>query len=77
MSRVVILNYCGYHVTTTMATRKHSARISAVGQESWDLLLQLFRDVRANLDNYKAVDNLPPFWMFPFFFIMPGRFSAT
>ncbi|HKY77802.1 MAG TPA: hypothetical protein VJS45_16830 [Acidimicrobiia bacterium] len=36
----------------------------------------LLRDVRANLDNYKAVDNLPPFWMFPFFFIMPGLIIA-
>lgn len=36
----------------------------------------ILRDVRANLDNYKAVDNLPPFWMFPFFFIMPGLIIA-
>lgn len=36
----------------------------------------ILRDVRANLDNYKAVDNLPPFWMFPFFFIMPGVIIA-
>ncbi len=33
-------------------------------------------DVRKNLDNYKAVDNLPPFKLFPFFFIMPGIIIA-
>lgn len=32
----------------------------------------ILSDVRRNLDNYKAVDNLPPFKLFPFFFIMPG-----
>jgi hypothetical protein len=32
----------------------------------------ILADVRRNLDNYKAVDNLPPFKLFPFFFIMPG-----
>jgi hypothetical protein len=37
---------------------------------------EILRDVRANLDNYKAVDNLPPFWMFPFFFLMPGLIIA-
>jgi hypothetical protein len=36
----------------------------------------ILRDVRANLDNYKAVDNLPPFKLFPFFFIMPGLIIA-
>ena len=32
-----------------MATRKHSARISAAGQQAWELLFQLFREIRANL----------------------------
>ena len=36
----------------------------------------ILRDVRRNLDNYKAVDNLPPFKLFPFFFIMPGLIIA-
>jgi hypothetical protein len=36
----------------------------------------ILRDVRKNLDNYRAVDHLPPFWMFPFFFIMPGLIIA-
>jgi hypothetical protein len=36
----------------------------------------ILRDVRENLDNYKAVDNLPPFKLFPFFFIMPGIIIA-
>lgn len=36
----------------------------------------ILRDVRVNLDNYEAVDNLPPFWMFPFFFIVPGLIIA-
>lgn len=36
----------------------------------------ILSDVRKNLDNYKAVDNLPPFKLFPFFFIMPGVIIA-
>ena len=32
--------------------------------------------VRRNLDNYAAVDNLPPFKLFPFFFILPGLIVA-
>jgi hypothetical protein len=36
----------------------------------------ILRDVRQNLDNYKAVDNLPPFKLFPFFFLMPGIIIA-
>ena len=32
--------------------------------------------VRRNLDNYTAVHNLPPFKLFPFFFIMPGLIVA-
>jgi hypothetical protein len=67
---------------------KNPAQESALGQvddwtEKWEGDKGIFadmsgilRDVRANLDNYKAVDNLPPFWMFPFFFIMPGLIIA-
>lgn len=29
-----------------------------------------------NLDNYAAVDALPPFALFPFFFVLPGLFLA-
>ena len=36
----------------------------------------ILSDVRANLDNYKAVDNLPPFKLFPFFFLLPGLIIA-
>jgi hypothetical protein len=36
----------------------------------------LLSDVRANLDNFAAVDALPPFVLFPFFFIMPGLIIA-
>ena len=36
----------------------------------------ILRDVRRNLDNYAAVDHLPPFKLFPFFFIMPGLIIA-
>ncbi len=36
----------------------------------------ILADVRRNLDNYKAVDNLPPFKLFPFFFLMPGLIIA-
>jgi hypothetical protein len=33
--------------------------------------------VRRNLDNYAAVDHLPPFKLFPFFFILPGLIIAA
>lgn len=33
-------------------------------------------DIAANLDNYAAVRALPPFFLFPFFFIMPGIIIA-
>ena len=64
--------------------QRNAAQQSALGQvDDWTTKWEgdkgifadmggILRDVRANLDNYKAVDNLPPFWMFPFFFIMPG-----
>lgn len=32
--------------------------------------------IRANLDNYEAVDALPSFWMFPWFFVLPGLLLA-
>ena len=37
----------------------------------------ILTDVRRNLDNYKAVDNLPPFKLFPFFFLGPGLIIAV
>jgi hypothetical protein len=36
----------------------------------------ILRRVRRNLDNYAAVDHLPPFFLFPFFFILPGLIIA-
>lgn len=36
----------------------------------------ILADVRRNLDNYRAVDNLPPFKLFPFFFLLPGLIIA-
>ena len=36
----------------------------------------ILRRVRRNLGNYAAVDNLPPFKLFPFFFILPGLIIA-
>ena len=68
--------------------QRNAAQQSALGQvDDWTTKWEgdkgifadmggILRDVRANLDNYKAVDNLPPFWMFPFFFIMPGLIIA-
>jgi hypothetical protein len=70
------------------AAPKNPAQQSALGQvddwtKKWEGDKGIFadmsvilRDVRANLDSFKAVDNLPPFWMFPFFFIMPGLIIA-
>ena len=70
------------------SAQKNAAQQSAMAQvDDWTKrwegdkgiyadMTEILRDVRANLDNYKAVDNLPPFWMFPFFFIMPGLIVA-
>ncbi len=67
---------------------KNAAQQSALGQvDDWTSKWEggkgifadmggILRDVRVNLDNYKAVDHLPPFWMFPFFFIVPGLIIA-
>lgn len=33
-------------------------------------------DIEANLDNYAAVDALPPFPLFPWFFVLPGVMAA-
>jgi hypothetical protein len=32
--------------------------------------------MQANVDNYAAVDALPPFWLFPWFFVVPGLLVA-
>ncbi|MDQ6928658.1 MAG: hypothetical protein M3159_08340 [Actinomycetota bacterium] len=32
--------------------------------------------MRANIDNYNGVAALPPFWLFPFFFVLPGLLVA-
>jgi len=39
-------------------------------------MTKLLRDITRNIDNFKAVDALPPFVLFPFFFIMPGLIIA-
>lgn len=39
-------------------------------------MTNLLDDVRANVDNFAAVDALPPFPLFPFFFLMPGLIIA-
>jgi hypothetical protein len=36
----------------------------------------MVNSIAANLDNYAAVNNLPKFFLFPFFFIMPGIIIA-
>ena len=36
----------------------------------------MVNDIAANLDNYAAVNRLPKFFLFPFFFIMPGVIIA-
>jgi len=36
----------------------------------------MVNDIAANLDNYAAVNALPKFFLFPFFFIMPGIMIA-
>lgn len=39
-------------------------------------MTDLLDRMEANLDNYRAVDALPPFAMFPWFFVVPGLLIA-
>lgn len=39
-------------------------------------MTEILAQVRRNLDNYAAVDHLPPFYLFPFFFLLPGLIIA-
>lgn len=48
--------------------------------EQWDAIQTDMNDLLDrmddNLDNYAAVAALPPFWMFPWFFVVPGVLIA-
>src|ERR1043165_3276852 len=54
MSRVVIVNNCRYHVKSMVTLRKHSGASATAGEQAWELLFQLFRDVRANMITVSA-----------------------
>jgi len=50
-------------------------------QDEWDTIFADMNDdmlvtVEDNIDNYAAVDALPPFAMFPWFFVVPGLIVA-
>lgn len=52
-------------------TRWHD-RWQAIDAEMNDMLT----DIHAGLDNFEAVDALPPFALFPWFFVLPGLMVA-
>lgn len=49
-------------------------------EERWPALRDdmrgMLRDIRASLGNFEAVDALPPFALFPWFFVIPGLLLA-
>lgn len=50
-------------------------------EERWDdeigpMLTTMLDDIEANLDRFAAVDALPPFALFPWFFVVPGLIAA-
>lgn len=50
-------------------------------QDRWDDVYadmndDMLSDIEDNLDNFAAVDALPPFAMFPWFFVVPGLLTA-
>jgi hypothetical protein len=48
--------------------------------EDWPTMFRRFASMigtmQANIDNYAAVDALPAFWLFPWFFVVPGLLVA-
>ncbi len=56
------------------------AAIAAM-DERWpaiqDEMSAMLADISANVDNYAAVDALPPFPLFPWFFVLPGLAIAA
>jgi hypothetical protein len=53
--------------------------IQAFGDD-WPTMFRRFASMigtmQANVDNYAAVDALPPFGLFPWFFVVPGILVA-
>jgi hypothetical protein len=49
--------------------------------EDWQLIsadmAPMVGGMSDNLDNYAAVRALPPFWLFPWFFVLPGVLVAA
>lgn len=41
-----------------------------------DMYDNMLAKMQAMVPNYKAIDALPPFWMFPWFFVIPGVIVA-
>lgn len=75
----------GAHAATTDLVRDHDLgpdeldeRFGAVATfvEEWpgiqDEMGGMLADIQENVDNFEAVDALPPFALFPWFFVLPG-----
>ena len=60
-----------YDTTYTGAT-KLTTDWAAIDADMGDLLTRMDQ----NMDNYRDMAALPPFWMFPWFFVLPGLFIA-
>jgi hypothetical protein len=61
-----------YDTTYTGAT-KLTTDWAAINADMGDLLTRMDN----NMSNYRDVAALPPFWMFPWFFVLPGLFIAA
>lgn len=59
--------------TTYGGATKLTTDWAAINADMGDLLTRMDN----NMDNYRDVAALPPFWMFPWFFVLPGLFIAA
>ena len=59
--------------TTYIGVTKLTTDWAAIDADMGDLLTRMDE----NMDNYQDMKALPPFWMFPWFFVLPGLFIAA
>lgn len=59
--------------TTYAGATKLTTDWAAIDADMGDLLTRMDQ----NMDNYQDMKALPPFWMFPWFFVLPGVFIAA
>lgn len=54
-----------------------SSELSAIWPEQSGQMAPMIAAMADNLDNFNAVVALPPFWLFPWFFVLPGILIAA